>query len=29
MFFGGGGRRGGSKQMQKVQATKKGLEITL
>lgn len=26
MFFGGGGaRRGGAKQMQKVQATKKGL----
>ena len=28
-FFGGGGRRGGPKQMQKVQATKKPLNITL
>lgn len=29
MFFGGGGARRGPKPVQKVQATKKGLEVTL
>lgn len=29
MFFGGGGRQGGRREMQKVKATKKALEVTL